>query len=131
MKVNRTRFSNIKLEFEILKMKAAYIAAEQEIIRMSENGMADGIKTVTSSDNIIFEGKEMDPETFIGMEMDDLGNARSLTVKDLKIRDLEDKLQQLEEVGRELLKEEKYELMQEALELWEKTKQQINNLKSL
>ena len=43
-RVNRSLFSKLKQQYELKKMMAAYIGAEQQIIASSSNGMADGME---------------------------------------------------------------------------------------
>ena len=76
MKVNRSRFSQIKQKFELTKMVAAYIAAEKKIITESTTGMADDVSSV-----IIHSQPKMDPEVF-HWEVDGFGNMRQVSEKD-------------------------------------------------
>ena len=115
MKVNKSRFSAIKQKYELLKMVSAYIAAERQIITQSDNGMADG----------------MDAVQYFEFQQDEFGNVeqKAVTIRDAQINKLEQQLKELEEVGRKLLKDEKYELMREAQELYDRTKSQLNKLR--
>ena len=122
MKVNRIIFSKIKQQHEILKMKSAYIAAEKAIVQ-------DPSLTQWQQE-VAHETVKVDPEMFAAMEVDEFGGMKSLTIKDLQVRELESQIEVIEETGRKLLKEEKYELMQEAKEIWVKLKEQLNNLKN-
>ena len=116
MKANRSRFSQIKQQFELKKMMAAYIGAEQQIIRESSNGMADGI----GPEKFHFEFVQGDDgELFV----------EQMTVKDMQIQKLEDQLAEMEETGRNLMEKENYELLNELKEIYELTKKQLDNLK--
>ena len=119
MKANRSLFSQLKQQYQILQMRAAYIAAEQYIIKNSETGMADAIHAA---------GGEQDIFTFV---MDEFGNGKQLTLKEIQIQKLEKQLEELQRVGNELLAEEKYELMQEAKELYNITKSQLDKLRGI
>ncbi len=116
MKANRSKFSQIKQQYDLQKMASAYILAEQHIIKNSSNGMADG----------------MDAVQFFKTDQDPFGNVtyQEITVKDAQIHKLEGQLLELEELGRTLLNEEKYELFQEARDLYNATKSQLNKLRS-
>ena len=123
MKANRILFDRLKQQWDLLKMKSAYIAAEQEIIQNSSNGMADGIS---------FGNNDIVPEQkVIEFFQDEFGNlaAEEVTVKDQQIRKLEQQLKELEETGRKLLEDENYELMEEARELYDITKRQLDKLR--
>ena len=105
MRANRTRFSKIKLEWELKKMMSAYIGAEQRIITESTSGMADGIQAVAwTSDTTT-------PEQHYHFEMDMFGNIRNVDDKELEINKLKDKLDSLEEQGRLALEREDYKSM--------------------
>ena len=114
MKINKIQLSKIKTQWELSKMKAAYIAAERAIVQDA---------SLTG-----WENQKLDE--FAGSEMDQFGNVTNLTVRDIQIRRLEQQLEELENVGRRLLEEEKYELLKESKEIWEKIVIQLNNLKS-
>ena len=117
MKANRSLFSQLKQQYQILQMRAAYIAAEQYIIKNSETGMADAIHAA---------GGEQDIFTFV---MDEFGNGKQLTLKEVQIQKLEDQLAELEKTGQKLLEEEKYELMQEAKEIYDIISSQLAKLR--
>lgn len=115
--INRSRFSKIKLQYEILKMRDAYIAAEQHIIQNSINGFANGM------DNDIVEERIMH---------DQFGNVthKGMTVRDLQIEKLEQRANELEKAGKDFLEREEYLLYKKSKELWEKIQKQIQNLRS-
>ena len=114
MMINRITFAKIKTQWELSKMKAAYIAAERAIVQDA---------SLTGWEN------NQDLNAFAGSEMDEYGNVTNLTVRDIQIKKLEQQLNELEEIGRRLLEQEKYELLKESKEIWEKINQQLNNLK--
>ena len=95
MKCNRIRFDRLKAEFEILKMRSAYISAEKWLIEeaeRSENAIHAGV------DEIVFT-------------TDNFGNVSNMTVKDHQINELKERLKQLEEQGHVLLEQEQYEAL--------------------
>lgn len=115
MKVNRILWSKLKMKHDILKMVAAYIRAEQEIIANSSTGMADDMETVVGW----------------SFETDHTGNTyrQDHTVRDLQIKKLEEQIAEMEEQGRKLLEAENYELMRELKEIYDLAVKQLNNLK--
>lgn len=118
MKVNRIRFDKIKAKWDILKMRAAYIAAEKYLIQEAANGNdVTGIQVVES-----FE--PMTAEQFHQYETDGFGNIRNITPKEL----IKEKMIAIEKQGRKLLEEEKYELFAELKEIYEKYKQEYDRL---
>ena len=112
MKINRITFDKIKAQYEILKMSAAYIQAEQMIV-----------KDPNLTGWQIYESKEMSPEEFV---MDIFGNVKNV---DATLTKMEADRDELEKLGTKLLNEEKYEFMQEAKELWEQINKQIKRYK--
>ena len=116
MKAHRSRFSQIKQQFELRKMMAAYIGAEQQIIQNSSNGMADGMTPEKFHFDFV-QGE--DGEMFV----------EQVTVKDMQIRKLEEQLQEMEEQGRKLLENENYELLQELREIYDLTVTQLTKLR--
>jgi len=116
MKVNRITFDRIKAQYDILKMRDAYISAEQHILQNSINGFADGIGDVVE-ERIIH---------------DQFGNVthQAMTMRDLQIEKLESRAIELEKAGREFIKREDYLNVKKAKELWEKIMKQIKNLRS-
>ena len=114
--ISRSRFSKIKLEYDILKMRDAYISAEQHILQNSINGFANGIGDVVE-ERIIH---------------DQFGNVthQAMTMRDLQIEKLESRAIELEKAGREFIKKEDYLNVKKAKELWEKIMKQIKNLRS-
>ena len=115
MRANRILFDKLKQQYDIIKMKSAYILAEREIM---QNPGLTAWQEVS------------EPQEFHFMQ-DEFGNIKNMTVKELQIEKLEKQLEELERVGNELLAEEKYELMQEAKELYNITKSQLNKLRGL
>ena len=116
MKINIIKFDKIKSKYNILKMRDAYIEAEQYILQNSVNGFANGISEVVE-------------ERFVH---DQFGNIthQSVTVKDLQIEKLEQRATELEKAGREFMQQEEYLLYKKSKELWEKIMKQIQNLRS-
>ena len=112
MRANKITFNKIKTQWELSKMKAAYIAAEMAIVKDAS-----------------LTGWEEPKDPVVDVEIDIFGNVKNRTIKDIKREQLEGQLQELEETGRRLLKQEKYELLKEAQEIWLKIKQQLKNLK--
>lgn len=118
MKVNRITFDRIKAQYEILKMRAAYIAAEKLIIEEQVKGNdITGVYTTASFD-------PMTPEEFHKVATDGFGNIRNITPKEL----IKQKMNALEEQGRKLLEQEKYELFAELKEIYDKYKQEYDRL---
>ena len=128
MRATRTRFSTLKQRYELLKMQSAYIAAEREIMKNPSLTQWDETIEFRMKDGTV-EFHRMNAEQFAGMEMDEFGNMKNVTVKDLQIRKLEERLDELEELGRKLLNDEKYELMREAQEIYDRTKSQLDRLR--
>ena len=118
MKINRITFDKIKAQYEILKMRAAYIAAEKLIIEEQIKGNdLTGVSTIHSFD-------PMTAEEFHKVVTDGFGNIRNVTPKEL----IKQKMDALEKQGRKLLNEEKYELFAELKEIYEKYKQEYDRL---
>ena len=80
-RANRSLFSKLKQQYELKKMMAAYIGAEQQIIANSSNGMADGMEFY--------------------VEHDPFGNPAVIetTVKEQQIQRLEAQMLEMEEAG--------------------------------
>jgi len=106
MKVNKITFDKINARWNIMEMTAAYINAE---------------KILTQQETF---DQDQDHTTEISFVMDDFGNSRQLTPKEV----LKIKLDAFELQGAKLLKEEKYELFTELKELYEKYKQEYDRL---
>jgi len=115
--INRSRFSKIKLQYDILKMRDAYIAAEQHIMQNSINGFANGMNSDIVEERIIH---------------DQFGNVthQAMTIRDLQIEKLEERAAELEKAGKDFLEREEYLLYKKSKELWEKLQKQIQNLRS-
>ena len=94
MKVNKIRFSAIHAQWEILKMRAAYVAAEKYIISEADKG-----NDITGFD------RPMSPEEFNHAEVDEFGNiTKMISEEEFLIRkgnDVQDKID-------EALEEEDY-----------------------
>ena len=117
MKCNKSRFSKLKLEFDILKMKAAYIEAERQIIN---DTTATGWQKMDESQYVIAT-ESSSPESF---------HVGKKSFRDVEIMAIEAELAAMEEQGRKLLKEEKYELMRELQEVYNKIKKDLNRFKN-
>jgi hypothetical protein len=113
MKVNRIRFDRVKAQWDILKMTAAYIAAEQQIIEQSKN-QNWGVQVFGP----------LDAEQLHNFEYDAFGNVKNNSAKEL----IGKKLIKLEEQGRKLLDQEKYELFIELKQIYEKYKKEYDRL---
>ena len=114
MKANRILFDRLKQQYDIIKMKSAYILAEREIVQ---------------NPSLTQWEENTNVEEFHFLQ-DEFGNIRNVTLKELQIEKLETQLEELKKVGNELLAEEKYELMREAQELYDITLDQLNKLRS-
>lgn len=113
MKVNRITFDKIKARWDILKMTAAYIAAEQQIIEEAKEHNW-GVQVFGP----------VDAEQLHKFEYDAFGNVKNNSAKEL----IGEKLKKLEEQGRKLLAQEKYELFIELKQIYDKYKQQYDRL---
>jgi len=110
MKANKITFDRIKAQWDITKMTSAYINAERILIQKAS-------ETVET-----FE--PMSPEEFHTYQVDGFGNIKNLTPKDL----IKQKMDSIEDQGRKLLEQEKYELFAELKEIYEKYKQEYDRL---
>lgn len=116
--INRITFDKIKAQFEILKMRSAYIAAEKLLIQEATNGNdITGIKVIT-------EFPPMTPEEFHEYQVDGFGNIRHSSPKEVILKKMNDIALKAEKY----LAEEKYELVQELKELYEKYKREYDRL---
>jgi hypothetical protein len=106
MKVNKITFDKINARWNIMKMTSAYINAEKILIQQTAVDI------------------EQNNDTEISFIMDNFGNSRQLTPKEV----LKIKLDAFELQGTKLLEEEKYELFAELKELYEKYKQEYDRL---
>lgn len=126
MKINRLQWDKLKPQWDILKMKSAYIEAEKSIVQDPsltawQDEMANNIKAVGPEEFWReFQGGLVDLNKTPGYVEDAKSTERML---------IREQILEIEEQGRKLLKEEKYELLQEAKEIWEKLQQQLKNLK--
>lgn len=77
MRAHQSRFDKIKAQWDILKMKAAYIAAEREIISQAEIG-----NDLTGFDSAVQVFGPMTPKEFAEFEVDGFGNAKKYSVAD-------------------------------------------------
>ena len=115
MKANRIIFDRLKQQYEIMKMKSAYILAERDIVQ-------DPSLTAWQ------ETKYVAPEE-VQFVLDDFGGVKNMTLKEIQIQKLEEDLEKLKKLGNELLADEKYELMVEAQELYDIALKQLNKLR--
>ena len=106
MKVDKIKFDKIKQEWDILRQKAIFLLADQEIIQQDATNIQE----------------------FLGFEMDIFGNVKNLTEKDLLTRDLEAQLNELKKLGRRMLDAEDYLSFKEAKEMYETVEKQLNKL---
>lgn len=118
MKANRITFDKVKAQWDILKMRAAYIAAERLIIQEAAEGNdITGLQVIQTFD-------PMNAEEFHQYETDGFGNIKNLTPKDL----IKQKMIAIQEQANKLLEQEKYELVAELKEIYEKYKQEYDRL---
>ena len=118
MKENKITFDKIKAQWDILKMSSAYIKAEQHIIQEQANG-----NDITGASTLM-QFDPMTPEEFHKTVTDGFSNIRNVIPKEL----IKNKMDALEEQGRKLLNQEKYELFAELKEIYEKYKQEYDRL---
>ena len=109
MKANRILFSKLRQQYKILQMKSAYILAEDHLIQ-DPDGVVVGTERIEVEEFKEFNTKEYRP-------------------KKTQILNLEHQIRALQELSNELLVEEKYEEMQEAKEILEKLRRELNRLK--
>ena len=110
MMINRIQFDKISTQWEILKMRAAYIDAERLIIEESETGMADGL--------------------FVGeMTAKDIAAMSNMTIKEAQIHKLERELGIMAQKHKILLENEQYELLAELQDWYDRTLKQLNKLR--
>ena len=112
--INRIAFDKLKIQWEILKARAAYFDAEQEIIG----------KLPKYDDSYIVSHEPMTPEEWHAYEVDGFGNLKNITPKEL----IKQKMDALEKQGTKLLQEEKYELFAELKEIYERYKREYDRL---
>ena len=110
-KVNRITFDKIKAQFDILKMRAAYVAAEQYLIEEAERNYVE------------------DPSNPI-MEIDAFGNMKQITVREMQIAKLTEQLEQLIDAGNEMLKIENYEELAKLHNMYARISSQLRRLRS-
>ena len=103
MKVNKITFSKIKTQWELLKMKSAYILAERDIVN-------DATLTGWQRNDAI----EDDSMTLVDFQGWEDGNVRRMS-EELKIKK---QMEELEEQGRVALDNEDYQKMQILKEVW-------------
>lgn len=97
MKVNRIRMSAIQLEWQILLMRSAYIAAEQLIVNEASKGNdLTGIETVTEADNITWTSSSTTPEDFFAAEIDQFGNIRNISEAEMLLEQARELRKQLD-----------------------------------
>ena len=113
MRVHRSRFSKLKTQYEMLKMRAAYIMAEQYLIDEAE-------KAYKASGGIIFTSDSTSPEefyttsTFAGPK-----NDRAI---------YEARLEELAEQGRKALAKEDYKSMAALKQAYDIIKKKIDEM---
>lgn len=116
--INRITFDRLKAQYEILKMRAAYISAEQYIVQQAAKGMdITGMQTIE-------EFNPMTPEEFHQYETDGFGNIRHSSPKEVILN----KMNAIIAKANKYLEEEKYELVQELKEIYERYKQEYDRL---
>ena len=85
------------------------------------------LKDYLGNNKTIVEFNTMGPQEFFSKDVDAFGNikySQEYTQKDL----LAEQMLQLEDTAKKLLNEEKYELLQELKEIYEKIKKEYDNL---
>lgn len=113
--INRITFDKLKAQFEILKMRAAYIEAEKLLIQEAADGNdLTGVKVIT----------EFDPWAEEFHQTDGFGNIRHSSPKEVILKKMNDIALKAEKY----LAEEKYELVQELKELYDKYKSEYDRL---
>ena len=116
--INRITFDKLKARFEILKMRAAYVEAEKLLIQEAADGNdLTGIKVITEFD-------PMTPEEFHEYQVDGFGNIRHSSPKEVILK----KMNKIAAQAEKYLEEEKYELLQELKELYDKYKSEYDRL---
>ena len=116
--INRTTFNKLKAQFDILKMRSAYIEAEKMIIQQAASG-----NDITSM-QVIQSFEPMSPEEFHQYEADGFGNIRHKSPKEVIL----DKMNAIALKAQKYLEEEKYELLAELKEIYDKYKQEYDRL---
>ena len=115
MKANKTLFSYVKQTFEIKKMIKAYVEAERYLINEAAQG--NGVQYVQ-------EFEPMTAEEFHQYETDGFGNIRNKTPKEVILQKMND----IALKAQKYLEEEKYELVQELKEIYERYKKEYDRL---
>lgn len=116
--INRITFDKLKARFEILKMRSAYVEAEKLLMQEAADGNdLTGIKVITAFD-------PMTPEEFQEYETDGFGNIRHKSPKEVIL----DKMNAIALKAEKYLEEEKYELLAELKEIYDKYKQEYDRL---
>ena len=115
--INRITFDKIKAQWEILKMRTAYIAAEKLLIQEASG-------TIDASDIKITEFPPMTAEEFHQYQTDGFGNIRHKSPKEVIL----DKMNDIAAKANKYLEQEKYELVQELKELYERYKKEYDRL---
>lgn len=108
MKANRLRFDKLKSEYEAIRMRDAYIAAEELIIQQASQNQ----EWVVSQDPF--------------------GNSvmHAVTLAEAQIHKLKKHSEELIIAGDKAMQAEDYIKFKEIKQLWEKVQQQIKNLSS-
>lgn len=116
--INRITFDKLKAQFDILKMRSAYIAAEKFLIQEAADGHD------FTNFQVIETFEPMTPEEFHQYQTDGFGNIRHSSPKEVILKKMNDIALKAEKY----LAEEKYELVQELKELYEKYKREYDRL---
>ena len=116
--INRITFDKLKAQYDILKMRAAYIAAEKLIIEETAKG-----NDITGM-QVIQTFEPMTAEEFHQYQTDGFGNIRHKSPKEVIL----DKMNDIAAKANKYLEQEKYELVQELKEIYEKYKQEYDRL---
>lgn len=119
--INRITFDKLKARFEILKMRAAYIEAEKLLIQEASDG--NDLTGITGV-KVISEFPPMTAEEFHQYQTDGFGNIRNKSPKEVIL----DKMNKIAADAQKYLEQEKYELVQELKELYERYKREYDRL---
>ena len=109
MRVNKILFSKLRTQYEVLKMRSAYILAERDIVTSPE-----------------LTGWE--PQTPEAHHYSDLEAGLRHSLKDAEASKLLTKMERLEEQGREALENEDYEKMRLLKQVYDILKNKLNKL---
>lgn len=152
MRVNRIQFGKIKLQWQIKKYASGVILGDEaigEILSGRENNftgiealqalakgnldvlLKEDLQSSKKYDSLLESSKDNKYASYLDkaltsekMEMDMFGDVRKWSEKEV----IEEQMRELEKLGRKLLDEEKYEEMQEAQEIYDKLKIELDKL---